>query len=284
LKLLKDATQLLQGSAGGKFGAIWQVLPTFEKFLSHFERLRAQYSIMETCRDVDGSLLTSQHHFTTSINLSWQKLNDYDSKLDETPVYVAAVVLHSRMKWWYFKKRWTNEGWLVRAKKAFNSLLLEYATLDKSSRHQRTSRRTSPCPKAESLAVTMLSDDDSSDDDGSYDVDQLAQYLAEPRHPSLSIGDSPIAYWTGNSSRWPELTSMALDIFAVPAMSDAPERVFSTADDVLSPRRRLLQSETLGWLMTLKSWINSGVIALDESLFDRLLSIVSTDCDNAAEM
>jgi hypothetical protein len=37
----------------------------------------------------------------------------------------------------------------------------------------------------------MLSDDDSSDDDGSYDVDQLVQYLAEPRHTSLSIEDSP---------------------------------------------------------------------------------------------
>ena len=77
---------------------------------------------------------------------------------------------------------------------------------------------------------------------------------------------------------------MALDIFAVPAMSDAPERVFSTAGDVLSPRRRLLQSETLGWLMTLKSWINSGVIALDKSLFDRLSSIISADCDDAAEI
>ena len=130
----------------------------------------------------------------------------------------------------------------------------------------------------------MLSDDDGSDDDGSYDVDQLAQYLAEPRHPSLSIRDSPIAYRTGNSSRWPEPTCMTLDIFAVPAMSGAPERVFSTAGDVISPRRRLLQSETLGWLMTLKSWINSGVIALDESLFDRLSSIVSADCDNAAEI
>ena len=177
------------------------MLPTFKKLLSHFERLRVQYPITETCRDVDGSLLTSQHHFTTSINLGWQKLNDYYSKLDETPVYVAAVVLHPRMKWRYLEKRWTNEGWLVRAKKAFNSLWLKYATLDKPSRHQRTSRRTSPYPKEESLAVTMLSDDDSSNDDGSYDVDQLAQYLAKPRHPSLSIGDSPIAYWTGNSSR-----------------------------------------------------------------------------------
>jgi hypothetical protein len=130
----------------------------------------------------------------------------------------------------------------------------------------------------------MLSDDDSSDDDGaSYNVDQLAQFFAEPRHSSPSIGDSPIAYWTGNRSRWPELTSMALDIFAVPAMSDAPERVFSTAGDVLSPRRRLLQGETLGWLMTLKSWINSDVIALDESLFDRLSSVVSVESNYVSE-
>jgi hypothetical protein len=75
---------------------------------------------------------------------------------------------------------------------------------------------------------------------------------------------------------------MALDTFAVLAMSDASERVFSTAGDVLSPRRRLLQSETLGWLMTLKSWINSGVIALDESLFGCLSCIVSAGCDDVA--
>ena len=129
----------------------------------------------------------------------------------------------------------------------------------------------------------MLSDDESSDDDGSCDVDQLAQYLAEPRHPTLSLGDSPTAYWIGNRGRWPDLASMALDIFAVPAMSDAPERVFSTAGDVLSPRRRLLHSETLGWLMTLKSWIDSEVIVLDESLFDRLSSIASAVCDDAAD-
>lgn len=250
LKPLKDATKLLQGSAGGKFGAIWQVLPTFEKRLSHFESLRVQYPIAETISSVEDTLITPQHHFTTSINLGWQKLNEYYNKLDETPVYVAAVVLHPRMKWRYLEKRWADEEWLMSAKKAFSSLWLEYATTDRHLRRHKTSRRTSPSPKAESLAAMMLSNDESSDDDGSCDVDQLAQYLAEPRHPTLSLGDSPIPYWIGNRGRWPDLASMALDIFVVPAMSDAPERVFSTADDVLSPRRRLLHSETLGWLMT----------------------------------
>ena len=259
------------------------MLLTFEKLLSHFESLRVRYPIAETVSSVDHSLLTSQHHFTTSINLGWQKLNKYYNKLDKTPVYVAAVVLHPRIKWRYLEKRWTNEDWLVRAKKAFSSLWLEYATLDRPLRRHKTSRRTSPSPKAEGLGAMMLSGDESSNDDGCCDVDQLAQYLAEPRHSTLSLGDSPIAYWIGNSGRWPELASMALDIFAVPAMSDAPERMFSTAGDVLSPRRRLLHSETLGWLMTLKSWINSEVIVLDDSLFDRLSSIASAACDHVPD-
>ena len=172
---IRDTTKLLQGSAGGKFGAIWQVLPTFEKLLSHFESLRVQYPIAETIPSVDSSILTSQHHFATSINLGWQKLNEYYDKLDETPVYVAAVVLHPRMEWRYLEKRWAIEDWLVSAKKDFSSLWLEYATVDRPLRCQKTSRRTSPSPKVEGLAAMMLSDDESSDDNGSCDVDQLAQ-------------------------------------------------------------------------------------------------------------
>ncbi|MCJ1360904.1 MAG: hypothetical protein MMC33_010913, partial [Icmadophila ericetorum] len=53
---------------------------------------------------------------------------------------------------------------------------------------------------------------------------------------------------------------MALDIYSVPTMSDAPERLFSMTGDTISPRRRLLKSETIQWLMSLKSWINEGLI------------------------
>ncbi|KAK4967048.1 hypothetical protein LTR66_011970 [Elasticomyces elasticus] len=40
---VKKATALLHGHAGGIFGAIWQVLPTFEKLLKKFEELKASY-------------------------------------------------------------------------------------------------------------------------------------------------------------------------------------------------------------------------------------------------
>jgi hypothetical protein len=37
LKPLKDATMALEGHIGGRFGAIWQVLPIYEEILAYFE-------------------------------------------------------------------------------------------------------------------------------------------------------------------------------------------------------------------------------------------------------
>jgi hypothetical protein len=59
---------------------------------------------------------------------------------------------------------------------------------------------------------------------------------------------------------------MALDIYSTPAMSDEPERVFSVAGHVLAPSRRCLTSEAMQWLLCLRSWQNSDIIALDQRL------------------
>ena len=40
------------------------------------------------------------------INLAWQKLDEYYSKTDQSPVYVAAVVLHPGLKWTWLEKAW----------------------------------------------------------------------------------------------------------------------------------------------------------------------------------
>jgi hypothetical protein len=36
----------------------------------------------------------AEHHLSTNINLGWQKLEHYYQKLDDTPIYVAAVISH----------------------------------------------------------------------------------------------------------------------------------------------------------------------------------------------
>lgn len=92
LKPIKLATLLLHGQVGSRFGATWQVLPTYEVFLAHFEQLRTQYSVNT------GGLNTSDFHLSTSINAAMQKLSNYYERLDDSPIYVAAIVFHSRLE------------------------------------------------------------------------------------------------------------------------------------------------------------------------------------------
>jgi hypothetical protein len=47
---------------------------------------------------IGASFTTLEHHFSTNINAVWQKLNDYYTKTDATPIYRAAVFLHPHLK------------------------------------------------------------------------------------------------------------------------------------------------------------------------------------------
>jgi len=47
LKPLKDATMALEGHIGGRFGAIWRIIPQYEKILHHLKDLVTQYPVAE---------------------------------------------------------------------------------------------------------------------------------------------------------------------------------------------------------------------------------------------
>jgi hypothetical protein len=50
------------------------------------------------------------------ISLAWQKLDGYYSNTDQSPVYVAAVVLRPGLKWKWLEKAWRGRaGWISRA-------------------------------------------------------------------------------------------------------------------------------------------------------------------------
>ena len=93
------------------------MLPLYEKLLLYFEDQVHQYPIAEelihqikpfddnnylTTDALEALLattITAEHHFSINIKLAWQKLDNYYTRLDNTPVYIAAVVLHPRMRW-----------------------------------------------------------------------------------------------------------------------------------------------------------------------------------------
>lgn len=179
----------LQGEPGRRFGAIWQVLPQYKRLLKHLETLRQQYpSNLEPhlVLDADGcakkqTYLTSEAHCAINVNLGWERLDEYYTLLDNTHIYVAAVVLHPHPEWRWFEKKWSSapqKRWLRDAKAQFALSWEDYKTRPASPSSLPSSPPTSSLPsKATSSGVF----DNLSIDDSHLELDQLAQYLAEPR-------------------------------------------------------------------------------------------------------
>ena len=279
LQPFKHATLHLQGQIGGCTSAIWQVLPVFEQLLTHLEEQRRMHqpsdshSLLpeQSCdqeHEAPAALgyLSAERHFSTNINLGWQKLDEYYTKLDQSPIFCAAVVLHPRQKWRWFEKHWAGrQEWIDQARVSVEQLWRRYKC------DELLDNRPDP-PKTTSEQVDEWSDDD---ENLRSSVDQLAQYYAEPPHDkSLPVNKSPISYWIEKKAVWPQLAAMSLDIFSVPAMSDEPERIFSQTGHILSPRRRRLTSKSMQRLMCMKSWMEQGVAHLDSDLFERTVSLL----------
>jgi len=55
---------------------------------------------------------------------------------------------------------------------------------------------------------------------------------------------------------------MALDIYLTPPISDEPERVFSDTGNLLTLKRRLINSEGVKQMTCLRRWDRSGIISL----------------------
>lgn len=73
---------------------------------------------------------------------------------------------------------------------------------------------------------------------------------------------------------------MALDIFATPACSDEPERVFSIAGNTLNPRRRVITADCVQELLCLRSWQKGGIIKLDGTLFTTVVADAAARTDD----
>ncbi|KAK5728123.1 hypothetical protein LTS12_027362 [Elasticomyces elasticus] len=114
---IKKAPMDPQGEAGGRCGATWQVLYVYKEPFRHFEDLKICYPLHLTAEPDD---LGSEHYLRFNIKSVWTKLIDRYEKLDDTPVYVAEVVLHPRVKWRWIEKRWSTwQDWIVKAKSSF---------------------------------------------------------------------------------------------------------------------------------------------------------------------
>ena len=91
----KPITAIHTAAFTSEDGALFNVLPAFDKILSSLEEAKKKH--------VENS------YFATCINLAWSKMDDYDQKTDISKVYLVASILDPRVKMRYFEKSWKKE-------------------------------------------------------------------------------------------------------------------------------------------------------------------------------
>jgi hypothetical protein len=130
LQSFEDAVKALEGDGIQRkrkqghfesYGNVWEVIVGYEFLLAELEKAKAM-----------ADQYPDSEHFKVNINLGWKKLDEYYSKLDETPIYYTSLALHPAYRWGYFETVWSDRSaWISKAKDVVQSVWdRTYKTLD----------------------------------------------------------------------------------------------------------------------------------------------------------
>jgi glycine/D-amino acid oxidase-like deaminating enzyme len=191
----------------------------------------------------------------TGVNLAWKKLDHYYQVTDRSPVYVAAVVLHPAYTWRWIRSKWKGrQDWIIYAQQAVKQFWLKHYAYLKVD-----------MPKGEdptNATLWMDADITSEEEEASLEsseTDEYAKWCFEGRVPDVY---HPLEFWSKSRIKhtYPRLSRMARDLFTIPAMSDEPERVFSSCGNMVTAQRGSLGADAIEEAQCVKSWMKNGVI------------------------
>jgi hypothetical protein len=246
LKPLKLATKRLEGrSDSTRFGAIAEIILVFEHLLSYCEqRVKVYEAVNYNAHDE-----APEDHLAINLRAAWAKANEYYTKIDDSPAYCAATILHPYYKH-YCEKAWAEKPpWLEASNRSFHALWAQYNTLP---------RVVKP------LGVINNDLDDAIDnimnptagDNVNTEEDEFTRWKrSEPcAERGTEYANNPIKYRVTLRDRYPSLSKLALDVLSVSASSCKCERMFSKLGDLLEPRRRGIQPQLLTALPCVRRW------------------------------
>lgn len=251
----------------GSHGALWEVLPTMEYLLITLERKAVEYGVeMQSWKQLTAKTaaqifkqmditLPDHKHILQSIKHGWSKLDGYYGKLDESPAYAAAILLHPEHKSQFLKRHWKETpNWIARAEEAVKSLwLTRYKDTVKSSMNPMilpSTKRRDP-----SDFDQFLHPPDYLDDIQREAEDEFEQYM-KVKTVIVKPGEAfdVCEWWRVHESEWPSLARMAFDMIAIPAMSSECERLFSSSKLLLSDRRARMKEDIIEASECLRYW------------------------------
>jgi hypothetical protein len=203
LSSFERVSTVAQGNNQGQ-GSIVSVLLSMDMLLSRLESIKANAT-------------TTSSIFYSTVDMAWSKLNKYYTLTDRSPIYTVAIILHPCLKMRYFQRHWAEHpDWIENARQQMDQFYVEYSS----------------AVEAEPISVNTRSEMDEWCFGGSIDTEtELDEYLAAPvitfRGNETIDSFNIIDYWKANDKSYPTLARISYDVYATPAMSAEPERVFS---------------------------------------------------------
>jgi hAT family C-terminal dimerisation region len=186
----------------------------------------------------------------------------YQAKLDESPYYAAARIFDPccRTRWlkdeddhWKLngeaKWRKVQALWMKFIRETSQETLRSYDRQAQSISDHRT------IPLEEMDAFQQLRAEQKAKQARPRSQDEFENYCSQtPSHDLQNT--TPIQWWTQETQQvlWPRLSILAINVLAIPGMSDKPERVFSGGRRTISWDRSRFSMETVEQTECLKDW------------------------------
>jgi hypothetical protein len=242
----ENKDEAIDGSKPRSFGAIAEIIPVFEYLLTILESRLQSYN--DVVHNVHNE--APKDHLVINLRAANSKACDYYNKLDNTPAYYAATILHPQYKN-YCDVAWEHQpDWLELNNRNFQVLWGQYCSLPKPRTHTRA--------KVNNINNTM-----NSLIDPNRAVDEENEFnIWKRRKPQVEAGSDsakfPTKYWIGLQDRYPNLSKLALNVLSILASSCECEQVFSELGDLLELRRRKISPELLAAIHCSRRWRRAG--------------------------
>jgi hAT family C-terminal dimerisation region len=204
-------------------------------------------------------------------------LHKYYRLSKTAPAYVAAILLDPSKRKQYMMKTWdpSERNQMVDQIQAiWETKYKNLPTIDEPSRRSQKKRKIFDYGVFDLLGAEL---------DKREDKDEFLSFINDPPMPRYN-GFSPLQWWCSEGQRlqYPRLHRMALDIFSIPSMTDAPERIFSGGRRAISWGRAKLRPNHVEMLETLSNWVSQSFIQSNEGMEELLEAIADVD-DNFDE-
>lgn len=241
--------RIRKGGVETQYGIMWQVAIAYEFLLATLEKAKLE------ARD-----RPEPTYYASCINSAWAKLNKYYSKLDETPVYYAATVLHPGIQWTFLAKAYgERQDWLSKARRLVQTLWEEeYRDLPIQWKISESNLPVAVRAR-ESNPFDSFQDELLSPNPHGVEpiVDEFERWLST-KQDIYTKHDNPFQYWSAKRFESPRVARMAIDVLSIPAMAAECERTFSSAGCMVSSKRTRLDASTISVAQTVRSWLRAG--------------------------